>query len=67
MLAGGVNSDDHEETFTKLTTHLRGAGCHTALLRSRDLKARGAGNGAGATGYGGGRVRLTGCHTPLSF
>ena len=43
VLAGGVNSDDHEETFTKLTRHLRAKGCHTALLRSRDLKARGAG------------------------
>ena len=43
VLAGGVNSDDHEETFTKLTRHLRSKGCHAALLRSRDLKARGAG------------------------
>lgn len=42
VLAGGVNSDDHEETFAKLTTHLRESGCHTALIRSRDLKARGA-------------------------
>ena len=40
VLAGGVNSDDHEETFSKLTAHLRRVGCHTALLRSRDLKAR---------------------------
>ena len=40
VLAGGVNSDDHEETFTKLTRHLRSKGCHAALLRSRDLKAR---------------------------
>ena len=39
VLAGGVNSDDHEETFTKLTRHLRSKGCHAALLRSRDLKA----------------------------
>ena len=43
VLAGGVNSDDHEETFTKLTRHLRSKGCHAAVLRSRDLKARGAG------------------------
>ena len=42
VLAGGVNSDDHEETFSKLTAHLARVGCHTALLRSRDLKARGA-------------------------
>ena len=33
VLAGGVNSDDHEETFTKLTHHLRGDGM---LLRSSD-------------------------------
>ena len=48
VLAGGVNSDDHEETFTKLTHHLRETGCHTALLRSRDLRARGAGGAAAA-------------------
>ena len=48
VLAGGVNSDDHEETFSKLTAHLRRVGCHTALLRSRDLKARGGGAAAAA-------------------
>ena len=48
VLAGGVNSDDHEETFSKLTQHLRGVGCHTALLRSRDLKARGGSLAANA-------------------
>ena len=48
VLAGGVNSDDHEETFSKLTSHLRRVGCHTALLRSRDLKARGGGAAAAA-------------------
>lgn len=52
VLAGGVNSDDHEETFTKLTHHLRETGCHTALLRSRDLRARGAGGAAAAAAAG---------------
>ena len=47
ILAGGVNSDDHEETFAALTRSLRETGrAHCALLRSRDLKAR-AGVGAG--------------------
>ena len=41
VLAGGVNSDDHEETFAALTKSLRKSGdAHVALLRSRDLKAR---------------------------
>ena len=48
VLAGGVNSDDHEETFEKLTRHLRERGCHTAILRSRDLRARAAGAAAAA-------------------
>ena len=48
VLAGGVNSDDHEETFAALTRSLRRAGeAHCALLRSRDLKARGSGTGGG--------------------
>ena len=47
VLAGGVNSDDHEETFEKLTRHLRERGCHTAILRSRDLRACAAGAAAG--------------------
>ena len=62
VLAGGVNSDDHEETFTKLTRHLRAAGCHAALLRSRDLKARaasGGGSGGGGGSVGGGAVGAT--------
>ena len=50
VLAGGVNSDDHEETFAALTNTLRrGGDAHCALLRSRDLKAR-AGVGAGGVG-----------------
>jgi hypothetical protein len=50
VLAGGVNSDDHEETFAALTNTLRSRGdAHCALLRSRDLKAR-AGVGAGGVG-----------------
>ena len=50
VLAGGVNSDDHEETFAALTKSLRKTGrAHCALLRSRDLKAR-AGVGAGGMG-----------------
>ena len=48
VLAGGVNSDDHEETFEKLTRHLRERGCHTAILRSRDLRAHAAGAAAAA-------------------
>ena len=50
VLAGGVNSDDHEETFAALTKSLRKTGrAHCALLRSRDLKAR-AGVGTGSIG-----------------
>ena len=50
VLAGGVNSDDHEETFAALTKSLRKSGdAHVALLRSRDLKAR-AGVGTGGLG-----------------
>ena len=50
VLAGGVNSDDHEETFAALVTYLRRRGeAHCALLRSRDLKAR-AGVGSGGVG-----------------
>lgn len=50
VLAGGVNSDDHEETFAALTKSLRKSGdAHVALLRSRDLKAR-AGAGTGGLG-----------------
>ena len=50
VLAGGVNSDDHEETFAALVTYLRRRGdAHCALLRSRDLKAR-AGVGTGGVG-----------------
>ena len=52
VLAGGVNSDDHEETFSKLTAHLARVGCHTALLRSRDLKARGGGAAAARSAEG---------------
>ena len=78
VLAGGVNSDDHEETFSKLTKHLRKVGCHTALLRSRDLKARGgsiAANAIGAvaaaetnneTGGGGGAGNTAAANVPIT-
>jgi origin recognition complex subunit 3 len=33
VLAGGVNSADHVATFPGLAAHLRGAGCHVALLQ----------------------------------
>jgi origin recognition complex subunit 3 len=63
VLAGGVNSDDHEETFAALTNTLRSRGdAHCALLRSRDLKAR-AGVGAGGVGVAFGRqLDRTGAH-----
>ena len=49
VLAGGVNSDDHEETFAALKVAEKNGRAHCALLRSRDLKAR-AGVGTGSIG-----------------
>jgi len=54
VLAGGVNSDDHEETFEALVRKLKVDGdAYCALLRSRDLKARGgAREGETAVAFG---------------
>ena len=52
ILAGGVNADDHEETFASLAKFLAKSDFHCALLQSKDVKTRKSGFGGGIGGGG---------------
>ena len=52
VLAGGVNADDHEETFASLAKFLAKSDFHCALLQSKDVKTRKSGFGGGIGGGG---------------
>jgi len=50
VLAGGVNADDHEETFQALAKFLAKADFHCALLQSKDVRRKSRGGVGGVGG-----------------